>query len=106
MTDQAFDSMRLWLCVVLSLVRIVSAPSCFQAYLNLAQEKIESMKKEAGRISNVELQKKVFQHKAYYKENFMIGFTFLGGYNFLLPLRSWITIFRTDYTVRWIYVDE
>nr|SVE76939.1 EOG090X04CK [Daphnia lumholtzi]SVE78164.1 EOG090X04CK [Daphnia lumholtzi] len=59
MSEQSFDSMRFWLCLVLSLVRILSAPSCFQAYLNLAQEKIETMKKEAGRISNVELQRKV-----------------------------------------------
>nr|CAG4641610.1 EOG090X04CK [Eurycercus lamellatus] len=59
MTDHGFDSMRLWLCLVLSLLRLVSAPSCFQAYLNLAQGKIESLKKEAGRISNVELQRKV-----------------------------------------------
>lgn len=60
MSDQTFDSMRLWLCLVLNLFRMVSAPSCFQAYLNLAQEKIESLKKEAGRISNIELQRKVF----------------------------------------------
>nr|SVE85428.1 EOG090X04CK [Daphnia pulicaria] len=59
MNDATFDSMRLWLCVVFSIVRIVSAPSCFQAYLNLAQEKIENMKKEAGRISNVDLQRKI-----------------------------------------------
>lgn len=59
MTEQAFDSMRLWLCVIFSFVRIFSAPSCFQAYLNLAQERVEKLKKEAGRISNIELQKKV-----------------------------------------------
>lgn len=61
MSEEAFDSMRLWLCLILSLLRIVSAPSCFQAYLNIAQTRIESMKKEAGRISNVELQRKVKQ---------------------------------------------
>nr|CAG4634721.1 EOG090X04CK [Alona affinis] len=59
MTDHGFDSLRLWLCLVLSVLRLVSAPSCFQAYLNLAQGKIDSLKKEAGRISNVELQRKV-----------------------------------------------
>nr|CAG4643134.1 EOG090X04CK [Ilyocryptus agilis] len=59
MSDQSFDSMRLWLCLILSVLRIVSAPACFQAYLNLAQGKIESLKKEAGRISNIELQRKV-----------------------------------------------
>ena len=59
MSDQTFDSMRLWLCLVFGLIRVVSAPSCFQAYLNLAQERMEILKKEAGRISNVDLQKKV-----------------------------------------------
>lgn len=34
-------------------------PVYLQAYLNLAYDRIEDMKKEAGRITNVELQKKV-----------------------------------------------
>lgn len=59
MSDSTFDSMRLWLCLGLSVLRLLSAPSCFQAYLNLAQTKMESLKKEAGRISNVELKKRV-----------------------------------------------
>jgi len=59
MTDEAFDSMRLWLCLGFSILRLATAPACFQAYLNLAQERIEKLKKEAGRISNVELQRKV-----------------------------------------------
>jgi len=59
MTGEAFDSMRLWLCLCFSILRLVTAPACFQAYLNLAQERIEKLKKEAGRISNVELQRKV-----------------------------------------------
>jgi len=59
MTGPAFDSMRLWLCLSFSILRLATAPSCFQAYLNLAQERIEKLKKEAGRISNVELQRKV-----------------------------------------------
>nr|CAG4644709.1 EOG090X04CK [Leptodora kindtii] len=59
MTDNEFDSMRLWLCVTLTLIRLVTAPSCFQAYLNMAQDRLETLKKEAGRISNIELQRKV-----------------------------------------------
>lgn len=34
-------------------------PIYLQAYLNLAYDRIEDMKKEAGRITNMELQKKV-----------------------------------------------
>jgi len=59
MTDAWFDSMRLWLCVLLTLLRLASAPSCFQAYLNIAQTRVDDLKKEAGKISNVELQRKV-----------------------------------------------
>nr|CAG4649246.1 EOG090X04CK [Scapholeberis mucronata]SVE93551.1 EOG090X04CK [Scapholeberis mucronata] len=59
MTDHMFDSMRLWLCIVFGLIRVVSAPCCFQAYLNLAGDRIEKMKKEAGRITNIDLQRKV-----------------------------------------------
>jgi len=59
MSDDWFDSMRLWLCVIFTLLRLVTAPSCFQAYLNMAQNRIDELKKEAGKISNVELQRKV-----------------------------------------------
>lgn len=65
MSDSTFDSVRLWLCLSLSLLRLLSAPSCFQAYLNLAQIKMESLKKEAGRISNVELKKRVQNNQKY-----------------------------------------
>lgn len=34
-------------------------PVYLQAYLNLAYDRLEEQKKEAGRITNIELQKKV-----------------------------------------------
>lgn len=34
-------------------------PIYLQAYLNLAYDRLEEQKKEAGRITNVDLQKKV-----------------------------------------------
>lgn len=34
-------------------------PIYLQAYLNLAHDRLEEQKKEAGRITNVDLQKKV-----------------------------------------------
>lgn len=40
-----------------------------QAYLNMAQERLEQQKKEAGRITNKDLQKQVksfFTYKTYY----------------------------------------
>jgi len=34
-------------------------PTFMQAYLNMAQERLEQQKKEAGRITNKDLQKQV-----------------------------------------------
>nr|CAG4640778.1 EOG090X04CK [Eulimnadia texana] len=59
LTDPQFDSLRLWLCVSLALLRLVTLPWCLQSYLNLAQNKLETLKREAGRISNIELQRTI-----------------------------------------------
>lgn len=40
-------------------LRIALMPVYLQAYLNLAYQRLEEQKKEAGRITNVELQKKI-----------------------------------------------
>ena len=37
--------------------RLVMMPNYLQSYLNLAYQKMEEMKLEAGKISNIELQK-------------------------------------------------
>lgn len=41
------------------LLRLALMPTYLQAYLNMAYHRIEEQKKEAGRITNTELQKKV-----------------------------------------------
>lgn len=41
-------------------LRLVLMPIYLQAYLNLAYDRLEEQKKEAGRITNVDLQKKVY----------------------------------------------
>lgn len=41
------------------MLRLVLMPIYLQAYLNLAYDRLEEQKKEAGRITNVDLQKKV-----------------------------------------------
>ncbi|XP_035217802.1 transmembrane protein 161B-like isoform X2 [Stegodyphus dumicola] len=59
MTPDAFDTTRLVLMVVTVAVRFLLMPHYLQSYLNMAPEKLKNLRKEAGRISNIELQKMV-----------------------------------------------
>jgi len=59
MTAARFESLRLIIIVVASLLKIVLMPVYLQSYLNLAIQRLEIQKKEAGRITNIDLQKKV-----------------------------------------------
>uniref|UniRef100_A0A673K7D3 Transmembrane protein 161A n=1 Tax=Sinocyclocheilus rhinocerous TaxID=307959 RepID=A0A673K7D3_9TELE len=55
----AFNAVRLWTIVVLCVLRLLLTRYHLQAYLNLAQKWVEQMKKEAGRIAAVDIQRKV-----------------------------------------------
>uniref|UniRef100_A0A8D2HDH6 Transmembrane protein 161B n=1 Tax=Urocitellus parryii TaxID=9999 RepID=A0A8D2HDH6_UROPR len=59
MTEATFDALLLWLIILLCVLRLAMMHSHLQAYLNLAQKCVDQMKKEAGQISIVELQKMV-----------------------------------------------
>ncbi|XP_063820042.1 transmembrane protein 161B isoform X3 [Pseudophryne corroboree] len=59
MTEDAFDTVRLWIIILLCGLRLIMMRYHLQAYLNLAQKCVDQMKKEAGRISTMELQKMV-----------------------------------------------
>ncbi|XP_025970463.1 transmembrane protein 161B isoform X3 [Dromaius novaehollandiae] len=59
MSEDMFDTMRLWIIILLCALRLAMMRSHLQAYLNLAQKCVDQMKKEAGRISTVDLQKMV-----------------------------------------------
>lgn len=59
MSSAAFDSVRLWTIVVLCVLRLALTRYHLQAYLNLAQKWVEQMKKEAGRIAAIDIQRKV-----------------------------------------------
>lgn len=56
MSEATFDTIRLWIIIFLCALRLAMMRSHLQAYLNLAQKCVDQMKKEAGRISTVELQ--------------------------------------------------
>ncbi|CAL1592812.1 unnamed protein product [Knipowitschia caucasica] len=57
--SSAFDSMRLGIIVFLCLLRLAVTRYHLQAYLNLAQKWVQQMKKEAGRIAAIDIQRKV-----------------------------------------------
>ncbi len=57
MTSEQFESVRLYLVVAILAFRLVMMPKYLQSYLNMAFHKMDEMKNEAGKISNVELQK-------------------------------------------------
>ncbi|XP_034940664.1 transmembrane protein 161B [Chelonus insularis] len=59
MSVDAFESMRLIAVVGVVVLKLALMPMYLQAYLNLAEQRIENQKKEAGRITNLDLQKKI-----------------------------------------------
>ncbi|XP_067416608.1 transmembrane protein 161A isoform X2 [Emydura macquarii macquarii] len=59
MSDAAYNSTRLWTIVALCLLRLAMARHHLQAYLRLAERWVEQMKREAGRITALEIQRRV-----------------------------------------------
>lgn len=66
MTPAAFESARLIAIIFVVLLKLALMPLYLQSYLNLANQRLEIQKKEAGRISNIELQKKVCSHANFF----------------------------------------
>lgn len=87
-------------------------PVYLQAYLNLAYDRLEEQKKEAGRITNIDLQKKVsiFNNN---KFNLNFNFTFaflnenfnLGCFNILLFMRRHFAICSANSNVSLFCID-
>lgn len=71
MTLEQFESLRCWVVVLVVVQRLYMMPMFMQAYLNMAQERLEQQKKEAGRITNKDLQKQV-QFKFFFLYNLNI----------------------------------
>nr|XP_020636650.1 transmembrane protein 161A [Pogona vitticeps] len=59
MSDATYNSVRLWTVVLLCLLRLAVTRYHLQAYLNLAERWVERMKREAGRIAVLEIQRKI-----------------------------------------------
>nr|XP_012153345.1 PREDICTED: transmembrane protein 161B isoform X1 [Megachile rotundata] len=104
MTASAFESMRLIVIVTAVLLKLVLMPMYLQSYLNLAVQRLENQKKEAGRITNVDLQKKiaaVFYYLCVVALQFIVPliiclfFTFMyKTLVFLLGGYTWVDLFK------------
>lgn len=57
MTSEMFEYVRVMSISIAVLLRMILMPIYLQAYLNLAYDRIEEQRKEAGRITNIEFQK-------------------------------------------------
>lgn len=60
MSTEVFEFARVIAISVAVLLRIILMPIYLQAYLNLAYDRIEDQKKEAGRITNVEYKQVIY----------------------------------------------
>ncbi|XP_053442532.1 transmembrane protein 161A isoform X2 [Nycticebus coucang] len=65
LSDSAFDSVRLWVLVVLCLLRLAVTRLHLQAYLCLAKARVEQLRREAGRIEAREIQQRVVRIYCY-----------------------------------------
>lgn len=65
LSDSAFDSLRLWVLVVLCLLRLAVTRPHLQAYLCLAKTRVEQLRREAGRIEAREIQQRVVRVYCY-----------------------------------------
>merc|ERR1711962_373726 len=61
MSGPQFESLRLYLLAATVAFRLILMPRYLQAYLNLAYDKVSKLKQEAGKISNVDLQRIVIR---------------------------------------------
>ncbi|XP_018575628.1 transmembrane protein 161B isoform X2 [Anoplophora glabripennis] len=59
LAESSFDSLRVIAIVATMCLKIILMPWYLQAYLDMAYHRVEDQKKEAGRITNIEFQKKI-----------------------------------------------
>lgn len=59
MSSDAFEVSRIALVLAIVVLRLCLMPRYLQSYLNLAPEKMAELRREAGNISNIELQRRV-----------------------------------------------
>uniref|UniRef100_A0A8B9KLX5 Transmembrane protein 161B n=1 Tax=Astyanax mexicanus TaxID=7994 RepID=A0A8B9KLX5_ASTMX len=85
MSEKTYDTLRLWAILLLCALRLAMMRHHLQAYLNLAKKGVEQMKKEAGRISTVELQKMV---EVFFNFCLIVFVSFPGGHSWGIYLEE------------------
>lgn len=59
MSSETFESFRLLFIIAIIVFRLLFFRRYLQSYLRIAEQKLESIQKESGRITNLNLQKSV-----------------------------------------------
>ena len=59
MTSEQFETLRLFMVIAVVVFRLAVMPRYLQSYLNMAYTKLEELKQEAGKVSNLDLQKMI-----------------------------------------------
>eukprot|EP00112_Aurelia_sp_Birch-Aquarium-sp1_P013452 Seg2856.1 transcript_id=Seg2856.1/GoldUCD/mRNA.D3Y31 product="Transmembrane protein 161B" protein_id=Seg2856.1/GoldUCD/D3Y31 len=59
LTDENFGKARILVVISICILHIVTTRTALQSYLNIAYERIKKMRRETGKITNVELQSKI-----------------------------------------------
>lgn len=62
LSNHAFETLRIVAIVFTVFIKLVLMPWYLQAYLDMAYNRTQEQKKEAGRITNKEFQKKVIKY--------------------------------------------
>ncbi|RXN34081.1 transmembrane protein 161B [Labeo rohita] len=101
MSEKTYDTLRLWVILLLCVLRLAMMRHHLQAYLNLAQKGVLQMKKEAGRISTVDLQKMgpscgVYSWGLHYSVDIPQRWKYVGRPSLLLPVCNSSSVRRTS----------
>lgn len=59
MSDNSFETTRILIIISIIILRFGLIRKYLQSYLNIAPQKLKLLKKESGRITNIDLQKLV-----------------------------------------------
>ena len=58
-SDENYENIRIYTVLSVCLLRFLLTRRSLQVYLNMAFERVKKLKKESGRITNIDLQKRV-----------------------------------------------
>ena len=83
LTDENFGKARILVVISVCILHIISTRTALQSYLNIAYERVKKLRRETGKITNVELQSKVRTRLGTWSPFFPIS-----QQRFIIPLKS------------------